>query len=46
MKLFDLYCQGSIIIRQRPMSFVMAMKNKLSKEQQYKGCKFEIKFNK
>lgn len=46
MKLFDLYIQGNIIIRQRPMSFVMAMKNKLSKQPHYKGCKFEIKFNK
>ena len=45
MKLFDLYYNGSVLIRQRQMGFISAMKRKLSKEAQYKGCRFEIKYN-
>lgn len=44
-KLFDLYCNGNILIRMRPMAFIKSMQNKYKKQTQYIGCKFEIKYN-
>lgn len=44
-KLFDLYCQGSILVRQKPMGYIKAMQNIYKKQTLYRGCKFEIKYN-
>ena len=44
-KLFDLYCNGAILLQQKSMGFINAMKNTYKKQLQYKGCKFTTKYN-
>lgn len=44
-KLFDLMCNGSVLLQAKPMPFIKAMQNGYKKQSQYKGCKFEIKYN-
>ena len=45
MKKFNLLCNGSVLIWNRPMSFIKTMENSYKKMAQYRGCKFEIKYN-
>lgn len=44
-KLFDLLINDQVMIRQRPMSFICAMRSKFKREANYKNCVFTIKYN-
>lgn len=44
-KLFDLQCNGAVLIRKRDMKFINAMKNTYKKQAQYRGCVFTIHYN-
>lgn len=45
VKLFDLCCNGKVIIRKRKMDFINCMKNTYKKLPLYRGCFFEVKYN-
>ena len=44
-KLFDLYCNGNIVIAAKPMAFCKAMENTYKKGQWGRNCSFQIKYN-
>ena len=44
-KLFDLYCNGSVILQMRSMALCKAMERRNKKMAQYRGCTFKIVYN-
>jgi len=45
MKLFDLICNGAVIIRQKPIGLIKAMEAIYKKRPEYKGAIFKVKYN-
>lgn len=44
-KLFDLYCNGEVVLRQRSMGVCCSTRNRMMRLLNYRGCKWEIKYN-
>lgn len=44
-KLFDLYCNGTVIVRMRSMGVCCSVMARNKRLLMYKNCKFEIKYN-